>query len=58
MGKGFWIGSIAGFIVAVTVAMGVVLLFDLQSPWTIIVGFISGMFFTNMGIAIGTALDD
>ena len=58
MGKGFWTGAILGFIVAVVVGVGVNVLFDIPSPWTIVVGFISGFFFTNVGIAIGTSLDD
>lgn len=58
MGKGFWLGSIIGFIVAVLVAAGLVWAFHIESPWTIVVGFVCGMFFTNAGIAVGTALDD
>lgn len=58
MGKGFWLGALAGLIVALAVSTGAILLFGVTGPWVILVGFASGTVFTNLGIAIGTALDD
>lgn len=58
MGKGFWIGALLGFVVALVVSFVIVTAFDVQSPWTIVIGFLSGTLFTNVGIAIGTSLDD
>lgn len=58
MGKGFWIGAILGLIVALVVSVTLVSTLQLEGIWAIIVGFLSGTIFTNVGIAIGTALDD
>jgi hypothetical protein len=58
MGKGFWIGGLLGMIVAIAVAVPVVLLFELTGPWPVLVGFVSGSFFTNIGMLVGSNLDD
>lgn len=58
MGKGFWLGALAGLVVALAVAIALILVFEIHSPWSAFVGFACGTVFTNIGIAVGTSLDD
>lgn len=55
---GYWVGWFIGLIVALVVAVGIVSAFDIQFPWTIIIGGVCGFVFTMIGSDIGERIDE